>query len=260
MDRRAPRPRAASGHAATRPHPRKRGDTWAAVHMARSRAFADYPGATPWPDSGTAPRRAPLLRTTRLTVEQILLWADAHRGRTNRCHAKLRPRRRPGALTWGAITTTWREACGACRAAVRWPSCCDRAPGRAEPGQPAPTTVGKSWSGRRHHARTGPGRARPPAGGRLGGQTWLAVDRRYAAAAAGCQALVPTPRLLAEARGVRNTSKLPGLTEDQILSWARRTSGARGPSLGGSTPDAGLGVQSPAAGLCSALERSRQPA
>lgn len=53
------------------------------------------------------------------------------------------------------------------------------------------------------------------------GETWLAVDRRLRRGGRGLPGGSSLPRLLAEARGVRNTSAVPPLRVTQILAWAR---------------------------------------
>jgi len=213
------------------PSPEARGTPGPRSTWRWSRAFAEYPGRHPGPIPGTAPRTCPTTQNDPPSpVEQILLWADAHRGRTTAGHAKLPAPSPAKRITWGSINDDLGARLAGLPAAVRWPSCWP-SPGRRGTWPACPRlTVGKilEWADR-HQARPGPGRPDLRPGDGSGGETWLAVDRRLRRAAAAARRLVPTPAS-GEARGVRNTSKLPGLTEDQILSWARAHKRPRGPA------------------------------
>jgi hypothetical protein len=179
-----------------------------------------------------------------LTVPQILRWADQHHDRTGRWPtASSGPVASQDGLTWNAINTDLKLGCRGLPGGSSLARLLAEQRGARNRASLPRLTVERilEWADR-HHARTG---AWPVQGSGTvegsGGESWLAVDRLLRRGGRGLPGGSSLPRLLAEARGVRNTSSLPKLTELQIIAWARahqRRTG-RWPSAGsGPIPEA----------------------
>src|SRR4029453_3331360 len=88
--------------------------------------------------------------------------------------------------------------------------------------RPPPLSIAQilAWADE-YHERTGswPKKNTGRIAGTLG-EDWARVDRALRRGLRGLQGRSSLPQLLSERRGVRNHSKLPRLTERQILAWA----------------------------------------
>ena len=190
------------------------------------------------------------LALPRLTLKDILAWADAHRRRTGKW-----PKTTSGAIpraageTWGRIDAAMR--CGAHWRGARW---------RGKPTSLAnilakyrnkphhlhvPRLTIKqllAWADD-HHRRTGryPTKRSGAVRG-TSGETWKKICFALVKGNRGLRGNTSLPRLLEERRGVRNIQRLPRLTIKQILKWAdaHHTRTRRWPgALSGSIPRSG---------------------
>ncbi|MEX2119722.1 MAG: hypothetical protein WD847_09015 [Pirellulales bacterium] len=212
-------PMARSGHI-----PETAGETWNSVNQALSQGFRGLPG-------GSSLRRL-LARhrgvrnkcmLPRLSIEQILEWADAWFERTGRW-----PEAESGYIP-GTTGEKWMHVEIALRQGSRG------LPGGSSLARLLAEQRGKrnrralppysmrqilAWADA-HHARTGrwpnshsgPIREAP-------GETWQAVDMALSQGLRGLPGGSSLPRLLARRRGVRNHLMVPPLSIEQILAWA----------------------------------------
>jgi hypothetical protein len=159
-----------------------------------------------------------------LTVPQILHWADQYRDRTGRWPTvNSGPVAGQDGLTWNAVNTDLKLGCRCLPGGSSLARLLAEQRGvRNRAGLPRLTVERILEWADLHHDRTGawPVQGSGPVEG-SGGETWLAVDRLLRRGGRGLPGGSSVPRLLAAARGVRNTSSLPELTEGQIVGWAR---------------------------------------
>jgi hypothetical protein len=160
----------------------------------------------------------------RLTAEQALAWADAHRSRTGSW-----PTATSGPVA-GAPEVTWRGIDAALRLGLRGlpgGSSLARLLAR-ERGvrnvQRLPRLTAEqvlAWADA-HRSRTGswPTATSGPVAG-APGETWAAVQGALAAGGRGLSGRTTLGRLLALRRGARNPLQLPRLAVPQVLRWAR---------------------------------------
>jgi hypothetical protein len=186
------------------------------------------------------PRRKP-----RLTIPQILAWADSHHARTGRWPS----------CTEGQVPSargeTWRNISQALSAGSRGlpggdtlPRLLARERGKRHPGELPRLTERQvaAWA-QAHRARTGrwPTEDSGPVAG-APGESWSAVAGALQQGGRGLPR-GSLPRLLARRCGARNIGDLPRLSEAQILCWADAHRAAQG-----SWPRAGSGPVGPAPG------------
>jgi hypothetical protein len=171
----------------------------------------------------------------RLTAEQILAWADAHRAATGRWpSSRSGPVRHAEGEHWGSIDT-------ALRAGYRGlPG--GQSLGRLIRGHAGPAayrirpelTIEQilAWADEHREATgewpvegSGPVRSAP-------GESWKVLSGSLARGDRGLPGGSSLARLLAEHRGARNPKGLPRLTVEQILAWAdaHRAATGRWPS------------------------------
>ncbi len=158
----------------------------------------------------------------RLTVGQILTWADEHYRRTGDWP---RPSsdRIPGAdETWNAVQIALNAGKRGLTGGLTLAILLERYRGRPHPQhKPRLTERGiLEWADAHYRAtgcwptrKSGPIRA-------ASGETWIIVDGCLRAGTRGCRRGGSLAKLLAEQRGVRNIAALPRLTIRQILAWA----------------------------------------
>lgn len=201
------------------------GETWAGIHGALAGGYRGLRG------TGSLARLLEARRgyrnranLPRLTVAQILKWADAHHRRTGRW-----PTRHSGPIR-GAPGETWLKI--------------ETALGKGHRGLPRNSSIARLLAehrGRRnlkalprltiaqiltwadaHHRRTGrwPGMASGPVVG-APGENWRNIENSLRRGDRGLPGDLTLAGVLSEHRGVRNTRRLPRLTERQILAWAR---------------------------------------
>lgn len=166
-------------------------------------------------------------RLGRLTIKQILTWADAHHERTGDW-----PTLRSGNVR-GAAHEIWRKIDFAmsrgCRGMPGGRSLVKllwECRGVRNPFYPPPLTVKQvlTWADA-HHQRTGdwPTNKSGPVYGsdKSGGkESWLAIEQALASGRRGLGPGRTLLRLLARYRDLRNRSDLPLLTVKQVLAWA----------------------------------------
>ena len=160
----------------------------------------------------------------RLTVEQILAWADEHHQRTGEW-----PRRDSGAFGEAAPRETWKQVDIALNHGLRGlpggsslPHLLARRRGVRSKGHLAPFSERQilAWAAAHHARRGGWPNSRSGPILEAPGETWLAVESALWAGLRGLPGGSSLSRLLAERRGVRNVHGLPRLTTAQILGWA----------------------------------------
>jgi hypothetical protein len=199
-------------------------ETWPAIHNALRQGLRGLPGGSSLARLLVQYRGVNIkLEHPPLTEEEILAWADAHRGRTGEW-----PQARSGPIT-EAPTETWM--------AISWAL---EAGGRGLPGGSSlarllaerrgkrngaalpPLTVERiiRWADA-HHARTGEW-PRETSGliADAAEETWSAIGAALRGGFRGMPGGSSLPRLLAEHRGVFNKLGQPPLTEERILAWA----------------------------------------
>jgi hypothetical protein len=166
---------------------------------------------------------SPWSHSNRLTIPQILAWADVHHARTGEW-----PR-----VTSGPIAGTGHETWAAVNAALRiglrgLPGGSSLARLLAEQrnrpfGQSRPPLTAEqilAWADA-HHQRTGnwPGSYSGPVRDAQG-ENWTALNQALATGVRGLPGGTSLASLLAEHRGKRKRTAPPPLTEEQILRWA----------------------------------------
>jgi hypothetical protein len=232
-------------HHKSGPIPDSDGDTWRAVDMAFAQGGRGLPGSTTLARVLQRHRGKPHpADTPPLTAEHILRWADDYRSRTGRWPTAFSgPVDGEGTLTWKTVdfylSQGGRGRPGGSSLARLL---AERRGARNKTSLPK-LTIDRilEWADR-HHARTGewPRQSSGPVEG-VGGESWREVDQLLRRGGRGLPGGSSLPRLLAEARGVRNKSALPRLTVAQIRRWARahRRRTGRWPSMvSGPIPEA----------------------
>jgi hypothetical protein len=162
-------------------------------------------------------------RLPRLTIKQLLGWADSHHARTGAW-----PNRDLGLVhddhseSWRGVDTVLKKGCrgftgGSSLARVL----AEHRGVRNIKGLPD-LSVARilAWADD-HHARTGvwPISASGPVAA-APGETWMAVQMALHHGRRGLQGGTSLAALLAKRRGVRNRMRLPRLSETRILAWA----------------------------------------
>ena len=230
-------------HAATGRWPTRRsgrvrgveGETWQAID------FALLLGRRGLPEGSSLARLLAESRPIRnvytmprLTIEQILAWADAYQAKTGRW-----PRGRSGRVadapseTWGALESALEQGLRGLPGGTTLAHLQAEHRGAPAIQSSRPLSVEQIlvWADA-YHAATGhwPGRrtsARCPGapGGNVERDQPRAFPKRLRGLPAGSS---PGARLLAERRGARNPKGLPRLTVKQIRAWARTYRAATG--------------------------------
>ena len=201
------------------------GETWMALNSALENGLRGFPGGSSLARLLSDRRRVVRQRDRpKLSEEQILAWADAHRARTGRW-----PKHTSGPIV-GAPGETWGAVSAALKAGHR-----GLLPGgstlagllAAHRGVRNRATLPKlteaqilAWADA-YHARTGrwPTFKSGPVEG-TAGETWGTFNNALEKGLRGFPGGSSLARLLATRRGVRNRADLPKLTEERILAWA----------------------------------------
>jgi hypothetical protein len=244
---------------ASGPVPEAPGETWIGVDSALRQGWRGLPGGSSLARLLARHRGVRnLMDLPRLTEEQVLAWADAHRHRTGAW-----PNYASGPVP-GAAGENWLALDWSLRYGHR--------------GLPGGASLARLLERRRgvrnlmhlprlarrqvlawadaHHGRTGewPSAQSGPIP-EAPGETWRAVDTALRQGGRGLPGGSSLARLLERHRGVRNPMDLPPLMERQILAWAdahRRRTGAWPKADSGPIP--GTGGES-WSGVDSALRR-----
>lgn len=198
--------------------------TWHSVDHALSKGFHGLPGGSSVAQLLAEYRgvRNPAA-LPRLTVEQVLAWADAHHRRTGQW-----PRLRSGCV-YNEPTENWRAIdCALKRGFRGLPSNTSLAQLLVEyRGVRSLASLPKltirqilAWADL-HHERTGrwPNRASGPVQG-SSGETWSGIAEALRRRSRGLRSSSSLLRLLAKHRGVNDSRERPPLTIKQILAWA----------------------------------------
>lgn len=199
-------------------------ETWNAVDRALRTGRRGLPGGSSLAQLLAAERgvRNPA-DAPRLTLKQILGWADEHRSRTGRWPSVRTEEPIPGAPgeTWSAIDAALKAGYRGLRGGSSLARLlAERRKARNPLTVPALTEARVLAWADAHHRRTGewPKVKSGPIEG-APGETWSAVN---AALAEGLRSLPggdTLTRLLARRRGKRNGAALPPLTVEQIRTW-----------------------------------------
>jgi hypothetical protein len=209
------------------------GETWRGISIALRRGTRGLPGGTTLPRLlaervGKPFRPAPVVG---LTVDEILVWADAYYGRTGQW-----PSAKSGAIAESPSGDTWASVNAALRMGGRGLPApgpgdsfvslarllADRHGGKLPRYAPPSLTVEMilAWADS-HVARTG---SWPIADSGpvvdAPGETWVGIDAALFRGGRGLPAGQSLKRLLQVERGIRNVKDLPSLSEEQILIWA----------------------------------------
>lgn len=158
----------------------------------------------------------------RLTVKQILKWADAHRSRNGRWPlGKTSPIPGTSGETWLTVQTALSLGGRGLAGGMTLAKLLAKHRGKPLPTERSRLTVRKilAWADA-HHRRTG---GWPKDHSRwvhgAPGEHWLRIDAALEAGFRGLPTGSSLPRLLAKHRGVRNVHGLPRLTIKQLLVW-----------------------------------------
>ena len=213
------------------------GETWAAIDFALLQGRRGLPGGSSLPRLMAGSRPVRNVHTlARLTLEQVLDWADAHHARTGRW-----PRARSGRIaeapdvTWNVVETALYQGLrGLPGGGMTLPQLLAgrRGAPAIQTGRPLAVDQILAWADA-HRATTGrwPVEDSGPVSG-APGETWNGISTSLAKGNRGLPAGSSLARLLAEHRGARNPKGLPRLSLDQVLAWAEayRSANGRWPS------------------------------
>ena len=226
---------AATGRWPTRASGRVRGvegETWVAIDLALLLGRRGLPEGSSLPRLLAESRPVRNVHTLpRLTLEQILAWADAYHAKTGRW-----PRGRSGRVadapdeTWGAVDAALLQGLRGLPGGTTLAQLLAEHRGAAAIQTSRPLTVDQilAWADA-HHAATGhwPVEESGPAPG-APGETWKGISMALAKGHRGLSAGSSLARLLAERRGARNRKGLPRVSIKQIRAWARAYRSATG--------------------------------
>ena len=215
------------------------GETWPAIDMALLQGRRGLPGGSSLPRLMAESRPVRNVHTLRrLTLEQILAWADAYHARTGHW-----PRARSGRIaeapdeTWNVVETALYQGLrGLPGGGMTLPQLLAEHRGAPAIQTSRPLTVDQilTWADA-HHAATGrrPVEDSGPVSG-APGESWSGISIALTKGIRGLPAGSSLARLLAERRGARNPKGLPHLSLKQIRAWAGayRSANGRWPSAG----------------------------
>ncbi len=201
------------------------GDTWGAISATLRVGRRGIPGGSSLARLLDEHRDVPNhLARPRLSLDQILAWADAHYQRTGEW-----PRAAYGNAVfespdenWGAINAALQQACRGLPAGFSLVRLLSEHRGmrnvKAQP--PLSPEVILAWIDN-HLRLTGkwPNADSGPITG-IDGETWLRVESALRSGGRGLPGGSSLARLLAEHRGVRNRKALSPLSPEFILAWA----------------------------------------
>lgn len=169
--------------------------------------------------------------TTRLTIKQILAWADSHHQRTAKWPTVLSgPVREAPDENWHAIGQALRYGARGLPSGGSLPKLLAQFDRRHGAWTLPRLTTKQILEWADAHRRNGDWPTRTS--GVVHGaprESWLGIDFALRQSYRGCRGRSSLPRLLAEHRGVRHYLHPPPLTVEQILRWAdshRRRTGA----------------------------------
>jgi hypothetical protein len=200
------------------------GETWSAVNAALGLGLRGLPGGSSLAKLLAEHRdKRYHLSLPRLTVEQILAWADAHHARMGKWPAiESGPIPEASGEVWsaiqGALSLGARGLPGGSSLARLLAEHRGRRNQKSQPSLTEDQILGLADA---HHNRTG---AWPTAKSgpipEVPGATWSAIQAALQQGNRGLSGGSSIARLLAHHRGVRNIANLPSFTINHILTWA----------------------------------------
>ena len=203
------------------------GETWKGIDHALRHGFRGIPGGTSLARLLHEYRGVPNKRDLpRLSVRQILAWADAHRQQTGEWpHCTSGPIEGSSGETWGQLDQDLSHGYRGLRSGSSLAKLLAKhRKVRNRRGLPSFSVEQiLSWADE-HHRRTSqwPNEYSGPVKGATG-ETWSAINSALIHGFRGCPGGSSLIRLLAAHRGVRNRANLPQLSIAQILKWADAT-------------------------------------
>ncbi|MFQ5462431.1 MAG: hypothetical protein ACE5E5_07360 [Phycisphaerae bacterium] len=202
-----------------------RSETWAMVRYALARGSRGLPGDTSLSRLLAKHRGIrSLADRPRLTIRQILRWADQHHARTGQWPS-VRSGKIPNADgdTWVAVQGALQNGIRGLPKGLTLPQVLGKYRNVPNPKKPQRLTLKQilQWADR-HHKRTGQW-PKARSGGAIPGVNWIdwaGVNRALYLGIRGLPGGSSLPRLLEQRRGVRNPAGLERLTIKRILQWA----------------------------------------
>jgi hypothetical protein len=208
------------------------GETWQAIDFALLQGRRGLPGGSSLPRLLAESRPVRNVHTLpRLTIEQVLAWADAYHARTGRW-----PRAQSGRVgdapgeTWSGVDSALFQRLRGLPGGMTLAQLLAERRGAPAIQTSRPLTVDQilAWADA-HRAATGrwPVEDSGPVSG-APGESWKAISLALANGYRGLPPGSSLARMLAERRGARNRKGLPRLTIEQILAWAEAYRSATG--------------------------------
>jgi hypothetical protein len=210
---------------ATGPIPEAPGETWSAVNSALTSGCRGLaPGMTLTAllaAQRIVPRESDL---PRLTVKQILAWADAHHERTGTWpHARCGPIAEAPTETWRGVDNALRNKQRGLTGGITLFQLLSAQRGLRDRQRLPPLTEKRilAWA-EAHQERTDswPTRKSGPIA-EAQGETWRGVDGALQNGGRGVAGGRSLAGFLAQARGVRNRTNLPRLKLTDVVAWAK---------------------------------------
>jgi pyrroloquinoline quinone (PQQ) biosynthesis protein C len=206
------------------PIPEAPGESWSAIHAALSMGGRGLPAGCTLAGLIAERRAVPHEpNLPRLTVKQILAWADEHHRRTGQWpHARSGPIPGTQRETWRTVDHALIHNLRGLNVGLTLTQLLTQHRGIRTRKYPPPLTEQQilQWA-REHRERTGewPSYRSGPIPG-VPGETWRSVDSSIRQGARGLQPGGSLAQLLARRGGARNRTNLPPLNLRQIVAWA----------------------------------------
>jgi hypothetical protein len=204
--------------------PGSEGEKWSAINAALIKGNRGLPGGSSLPRLLAKHRgRRNIMALPRLTITDILAWADAHQQRTGEWPTiQSGPVLPQGTETWCGIDHALYSGLRGLPGRSSLAQLLEDERGVRHGKYLRPYSVAEilAWADE-HYARTGewPTKESGPVTS-TPGETWRAVEVALNVGGRGLPGDSTLPRLLAEHRGIRNHMDLPPHTVEQILAWA----------------------------------------
>ncbi len=195
------------------------GLTWAGVNHCLWRGFRGLPGQTTLAKLLEKHRGVPFgRRPPDLSEEQVLAWADAHFAANGKW-----PTEKSGTIpgtkeTWSAIANAMRQGSRGFPPGSSLVELLAQRRGVCRP--PLTEEQILAWASA-HFKATGRWPVSSRATAQPAGETWAGINQALRTGFRGLPGGSTLAQLLAQRCGVRNPMRLPPLTEQQILAWAR---------------------------------------
>jgi hypothetical protein len=201
------------------------GESWCAINQALYRGTRGLPGGSSLACLLEERRGVPnRLNRPRLTLEQILAWADAYHARTGRwpTHSSGAIPEAPGER-WSMVDTCMIQGNRGLPGGHSLARLLVHERGARKRGKPVRVLTEElvlAWADR-HHQETGrwPTRATGPVGA-APEESWNGIDLALARGGRGLPGGSSLAKLLVQHRGAQSRNSLPPLSEERILAWA----------------------------------------